>query len=239
MASDRYPCHACGRMLVPSLPAEAGSLPAPPVPVGDTNTPVVSTDALRSHLLRQTLQALADHVGYVDNGHCAICGGHRVWLKPGKVAGPCEDAECLSHQIAAALRSPSPEPPASDVRDGLDGIVKAARRAADVFRDAVREGRRIDFRERDPLVMAIHKALDTVAVLRQPVSPAPESREALVDALESLIPIADRMLALLDRGETVCFDNYADQDDAIRYAAAIDKARAALHAPAGGRAYLR
>lgn len=39
-------------------------------------------------------------------------------------------------------------------------VVDRARHAVGKLRDAVREGRRIDFRQRDPLVLAIHAALD-------------------------------------------------------------------------------
>jgi hypothetical protein len=39
-------------------------------------------------------------------------------------------------------------------------IVSRAREATTELRDAAREGRIIDYRKRDPLVLAIHRALD-------------------------------------------------------------------------------
>ena len=42
--------------------------------------------------------------------------------------------------------------------------VELARAAVEKLRDATREGRVIEFRQRDPLVMAIHDALDLVNV---------------------------------------------------------------------------
>lgn len=44
----------------------------------------------------------------------------------------------------------------------LDRLIEKAREATSALRDAVREGRRIDFRQRDELVMAIHHALDAL-----------------------------------------------------------------------------
>jgi hypothetical protein len=43
----------------------------------------------------------------------------------------------------------------------LDKMVERAREAVGVFRDATREGRLIGFRQRDPLIAAIHDALDS------------------------------------------------------------------------------
>jgi hypothetical protein len=72
-----------------------------------------------------------------------------------------------------------------------------------------------------------------IAALRpSPPAPASPASDALRAHVVALLPIAERMLALLDAGETVCFDNYADADDACAYALAIDAARAALRAPA-------
>lgn len=57
--------------------------------------------------------------------------------------------------------------------------LKRARNAVDELRDAARLGRVIDFRERDPLVLAIHRVIDAaesfaarpVAVPAPPVTP--------------------------------------------------------------------
>jgi len=48
-------------------------------------------------------------------------------------------------------------------------IISRARAAVSELRDATREGRILDFRQRDPLVMAIHRALD----LAESTPPAP------------------------------------------------------------------
>lgn len=45
-------------------------------------------------------------------------------------------------------------------------LVARARAAVSTLRDAVRLGHRIDFRERDPLVLSIHAALDLLEPLR-------------------------------------------------------------------------
>lgn len=44
----------------------------------------------------------------------------------------------------------------------VTNLIEQARAAVTELRDAAREGRVIDFRKRDPLVMAIHRALDLV-----------------------------------------------------------------------------
>lgn len=44
-----------------------------------------------------------------------------------------------------------------------DTLILIARKATDALRDAAREGRVIDYRQRDPLVMAIHNALDALS----------------------------------------------------------------------------
>lgn len=62
--------------------------------------------------------------------------------------------------------------------------VDAARAATTRLRDAARTGRVIDFRERDPLVLAIHRALDLVIVDEW----IPEPRMALAATLETPLP---------------------------------------------------
>jgi hypothetical protein len=59
-------------------------------------------------------------------------------------------------------------------------LLERAREATGTLRDAAREGRVIDFRQRDPLVMAIHRAFDACeeALLAPPgVSPRPSTEE--------------------------------------------------------------
>jgi len=47
-------------------------------------------------------------------------------------------------------------------------LIDNARNATSELRDAAREGREIGFRKRDPLVMAIHNALDKLEALLPP-----------------------------------------------------------------------
>ncbi len=63
----------------------------------------------------------------------------------------------------------------SDTRSRL---IERAREATRTLRDAVREGRRIDFRERDELVMAIHDALDAHGALMRAFVAAIRSQPA-------------------------------------------------------------
>ena len=48
-------------------------------------------------------------------------------------------------------------------------LVTRAREATSQLRDAAREGRIIEFRQRDELVLAIHRALDQVGCVSEPV----------------------------------------------------------------------
>lgn len=47
----------------------------------------------------------------------------------------------------------------------VERIIDRARQATTALRDAAREGRVIEFRQRDELVIAIHKALDLLEEL--------------------------------------------------------------------------
>ena len=49
-------------------------------------------------------------------------------------------------------------------------IIEDARRAVTELRDAAREGRIIEFWQRDPLVMAIHKAIDIAEGKPSPIA---------------------------------------------------------------------
>jgi hypothetical protein len=63
-------------------------------------------------------------------------------------------------------------------------LLDDARTATGTLRDAAREGREIGFRQRDPLVMAIHQALDKLEELALPVLPQDdplEKNDARVD----------------------------------------------------------
>lgn len=53
-------------------------------------------------------------------------------------------------------------------------LLERAREATGTLRDAAREGRVIDFHQRDPLVMAIHKALDRLEALLASYTPPTE-----------------------------------------------------------------
>ena len=58
-----------------------------------------------------------------------------------------------------ATTEPQPPPvPATDYGE----LVERARAATGVLRDAVRVGRVVEFRDRDPLVLDIHRALDAL-----------------------------------------------------------------------------
>ncbi len=60
--------------------------------------------------LRQALRKLYVSTGLIDNGTCALCGGHRLW-SPGPAAkgpllpDPCQNADCPSHEIERLLRT--------------------------------------------------------------------------------------------------------------------------------------
>ena len=58
--------------------------------------------------LRQALRRLYAWTGIIDNGTCALCGGHRRWRTGPKrnarrIPEPCENLECLSHEIERLL----------------------------------------------------------------------------------------------------------------------------------------
>jgi len=75
-------------------------------------------------------------------------------------------------------------------RDEALRQLEKARDAVTQLRDAVRVGQIIEFRQRDPLVLAIHRALDHLAALLdaarpseapwQPIETAPTDREVLL-----------------------------------------------------------
>jgi hypothetical protein len=121
--------------------------PAPPVPVGLLER------------LREVERHLFDRAQHARTGSNAEL---RYYA----------DAQAVSQAIAA-LRSPSPEPPVSDMREALvDRLSEMAGLA--VF--GVPENGRY--------AQVLH---DAIAALRQPVSPAPESREALVEQFDLFI----------------------------------------------------
>ncbi len=95
----------------------------------------------------------------------------------------CRQWRLLAEQLAAV---------ASDPRSSLEALarlVEKARAATTELRDAAREGRVIEFRQRDPLVMAIHRALD--AALARVEQQAP----ALQQAFDTLPKAWDAALA--------------------------------------------
>jgi hypothetical protein len=303
-AEDGTYCCGCRGSILDKL--RPVTPPAPPVPVRDLLDQIVRdfrAEAVNDPSAHDEWMAKANAVAALRSPspeppapdvRAGICCSHEVELEAERLrhAATRDSLDGCTRKVAhlaAALRSPSPETPALDVREGL---AQVAKRLTEENIGPGRGSRLVRMRAhlagnvskkallyREDVEVLLDAADAVLAALRQPVSPAPEgrealdllaelhalvwgecpallnedsggcarldmniraalrtpsphpaqeSREALVDALESLIPIADRMLALLDRGETVCFDNYADQDDAIRYAEVIDKARAAL-----------
>ena len=62
-------------------------------------------------VIADVLRELSDKFNGVDNGHCRICGGFRLYDTRSNVQ-PCENAECLSRRISEILdryEKPSPE----------------------------------------------------------------------------------------------------------------------------------
>jgi hypothetical protein len=85
-----------------------------------------------------------------------------------------------------------------------------AREAVGTLRDAVREGRRIDFRGCDELVMAIHNALDLVFCADCKVGAATDPLQDCDWPMCGCDPHADKVIAalqecdlLMPRGEKV------------------------------------
>lgn len=64
-----------------------------------------------------------------------------------------------------------------DAGEEAQRLLDRARTATSTLRDAAREGRVIDFRQRDPLVMDIHNALDRLDAALLTASPAPEAKQ--------------------------------------------------------------
>ena len=57
--------------------------------------------------------------------------------------------------------------------DTFRALCDQARRAIDTFRDATREGRILDFRQRDPLVVVLHAVVDRYEELAGVAPPPP------------------------------------------------------------------
>lgn len=78
--------------------------------------------------------------------------------------------------------------------DQMRRLVEKAREATELLRDSARTGKALGFRERDPLVMAIHNALDCVpdalADLTQQAEEIKRLKET-VQVLETLVLHAD------------------------------------------------
>jgi hypothetical protein len=58
---------------------------------------------------RKALKEMLDVYDGVDNGHCRVCRGYRLFrMRKGKITGlgKCENEECPSHRWRKALRDP-------------------------------------------------------------------------------------------------------------------------------------
>lgn len=83
--------------------------------------------------------------------------------------------------------SASPLPPLTRAQ-----MIEQAREATGTLRDAVRAGRVIDFRERDPLIVAIHRALDLAALTAEGET-RPDRFEGFVEeAVRHVAELPDR-----------------------------------------------
>lgn len=75
--------------------AQGGELPIP------TNEESVAW-AEEATMIADVLRELSDKLNGVDNGHCGICGGFRLY-NTRSIVQPCENPECLSHRVADIL----------------------------------------------------------------------------------------------------------------------------------------
>lgn len=171
------------REALDELGAPAGAVPdAPPArwepietaPRDDTRVLLIGRDWRRPHIGRVT----------ADNGGCRVDDprpGQDGWIHctashwmplPASPSSAINESTRVADAIpmGSSVRAvdglypsvpngedsgqPSAAPPA------LRELLARAREAVTTLRDAAREGRVIDFRQRDPLVMAIHRALD-------------------------------------------------------------------------------
>jgi hypothetical protein len=69
----------------------------------------------------------------------------------------------------------TPSNPATEI----ERLIADARAAITTFRDAARQGVEIGFRQRDPLVMTLHRALDALTAEREARQQAERERDAL------------------------------------------------------------
>jgi len=72
------------------------------------------------------------------------------------------------------------KPPAARSGSGVpdvEGIIARGRRAIDTLRDATREGRIINVRQRDPLVLDLHAVLDAVVDLHAALAQSEQERD--------------------------------------------------------------
>lgn len=62
---------------------------------------------IRRDKVISVLWELYKKTGIVDNGYCAVCRiGHRLWKKSGAdgPAEPCDNPDCISHQVEEILK---------------------------------------------------------------------------------------------------------------------------------------
>ena len=53
--------------------------------------------------LKEALASLPAKFDSVDNGHCTVCGGYRLFDVPAMTPGICENEDCWSHVRRLAL----------------------------------------------------------------------------------------------------------------------------------------
>jgi hypothetical protein len=204
----------------PSWQPEAGTPPAPPVPVGSLDGPRVKTlldreyekaldiinrqreriTELEAALRSPSPEPPATPVPVVAGYDAAFWHGSYTLLRDAVLAhldqfvhdtDVAEEAILVEaiEKAGTALRSPSPEPPAPDVREGL---AQVAKRLTEENLGPGRGSRLVRMRAhlagnvskkallyREDVEVLLDAADAVLAALRQPVSPAPEGREAL------------------------------------------------------------
>jgi hypothetical protein len=211
--AGRVPCVVCGGS---GKPSEAGTPPAPPVPVGIccSHEAELEAEKLRHAATRDSLDGCtrkvtqlavalrspATPVPVVAGYDAAFWHGCYTLLRDAVLAhldqfvhdtDVAEEAILVEaiEKAGTALRSPSPEPPAPDVREGL---AQVAKRLTEENLGPGRGSRLVRMRAhlagnvskkallyREDVEVLLDAADAVLAALRQPVSPAPEGREAL------------------------------------------------------------
>lgn len=95
-------------------------------------------------------------------------------------------------------------------------LLERAREATGTFRDAAREGRVIEFRQRDPLVIAIHRALDELEALLASQRPPTEERSAMPAGWGVRVSVFDDLVVSISERELAGRELSAADEDLIR-----------------------